>query len=242
MGLFKKRKTLRETAKELYLTKSLQELSAMIGDGLINKTQPATVEEKSALVDAYLEKLVSTDVSDGGFGCKNIPAAMSVISQSDDFSWSIFQNGIHKRKSSFGCEVIENFRLEFLKNYILAGNTKPVQKDWFNLIFKVYDDTQVENTSNGMLTKNNLEDIKSPIYNKWVYEGNDSDFILYKIKVAISFCDSNFVKRYGLVKGGAAEKTTSDFVENAYITFDDIVKFNSKYEVENFLNDCQTIG
>lgn len=243
MGLFKKKKSFKELTIEKYRAKSLQELTVIIGGGLKDKSEPASIDEKFWLANVYIEKLIGSDVADGGFGYMDNSAALNVVSSTDAFSESIYEYGIYKRKGSFGGEVIQNYRLEFLKNYLSAGNIKPIQTDWARLIFKVYDDTIEENTANGMLTQDNLKDIDSPIYNPWVYSGEDSECILYKIKVAILFCDDDFVKRYGLIKGGKSSgKSIIDTISDDYITFKDVTAYNSKYEIENFLNDCQTIG
>lgn len=242
MGLFKKKKSFKELIKEKYMAKSLQELTAIIGGGLKDKSEPVSIDEKFWLAGVYVEKLIVANISEGGFGYKDSVAAANVVSLTDAFSGSVYEYGIYKRMGNFGGEIIQNYRLEFLKNYLLVGNTKPIQSDWARLIFKIYDDTQEGNTANGTLTQDNLKDIDCPLYNPWVYSGEDSECIIYKIKVAILFCDDDFVKRYGLIKGGkSAGKSIVDTISDDYITFKDVTAYNSKYEIENFLNDCQTI-
>ena len=233
-------KSSREKTREQYASKSLQELTDIIGSGLKDNKICTTVAEKVGLVDAYLEQLVCSDVLEGGFGFRDSALAREIVAEGGHFAGSIYDFGTHKYYSKALGTVIRNYRLEFLKNYLVAGNTKVFRGEWFQVLF-TYPDKYREAVPGGFdadginyyLEKEDLKNPECHIYDPWVYQGTDEEFILFKLKCAIAFCDFHYAKNNGCYFNGDSSER--------YLCFSDLKDSGckSKSELAQYLDDCQ---
>lgn len=220
--LFKKKVDYAAQLKDV----SLREMANVIGWGVHDKTAKSTNPELAknySLYSVYFKRLVYSSVSEGGFGGDpNInydPDRCLMISVETD--------GAYSRINAYGKELIINYKLQYLKNYIKTGNTIPLKKAWIDVIFNVFNDENSSLNEKDIINKNHY------IYNQWVYTGDDN-FILYKIKLAISLSNPDFLREWGLFRPGV------DGPSDEYITIDDVIKFNNQGDLAFYLDSIQT--
>lgn len=175
------------------------------------------------LYTEYLKRLIYSSVSEGGFG-GNPDINYDIDAY---FKMSVQSDGAYSRTNAYGKIIILNYKLQFLKNYIENGNTAPIKRQWAEYIFSIFDNEELE------LSENDLKNKNHSIYNPWVYKGSE-DFVLYKIKLAISISDFKFLSKFGLYKPGK-NGSTDDF-----ITIDDLVGFVNQQDLMNYINSIQT--
>ena len=236
-------KSPREKARELYLSKSLQELSEIVGSGLKDNNEIRTVDEGFGLADAYLEKLMCSKVEEGGFGFHDAALAREIVSEGSHFAGSVYDFGTHERNSKAMGKYIQNYRLEFLKNYLLAGNTQKFHTEWFRVLFRSYHgyaELKEEGFSlegiNEYLEKDDLKNPECYIYDTWVYEGADIAFTTLKLKCAIYFIDFMTAREGGYFLHGDPQERSLHFedVKEASCT--------SEKELSQFLADCRVVS
>lgn len=242
MGFLNKLKNIfkspQQKAEELYSEKSLWELSDMIGRGLDNYEDKMSIDEKYGLCEAYLGKLLRAPVGEGGMGLSD-EAVIKELTESLYFD--VYRYGVYKRKSNVMGSIIINYTFEYMKNYLSAGNKirNPVFINCFLLIRKAVRSKEenvedFEQEEYGLFYEQ-IADQSCAIYNPWIYRNGDDDFILYKLKCAILLSDDNYLEEFGLYRKDKDGETTDE-----YITIDDLIKFENKQDVRDFLDFCQT--
>ena len=237
---------IKEKIEEDFGNKSLSELSLIIGGGekyinwgstgnwLHEHFQGNYTTDYTAtycLVEIYLKKLVSSNETEGGFGIDGGDEIIKTVDALNRVHKSVCSDGVYQRFSKVKGPIIQNYMLEFLKNYLLNGN-RAVLYDEFDLISSIFYNTQNKIDTDGMiLTKGDISNINSPIYDNWIYHGS-TEFILAKIRLAIRLGHPRFVIENGLYIDGDRNK--------GYMTIDSFKHIDNLQDLLNYLDDCQT--
>ena len=230
MGLFNLFKRNKVNPAEILKDVSLEDLAAVIGEGIgdyyAKKRKPELSSDSKIYVacfDEYFKKLVYGDVSNGGFG-GNEKLFFDSLAESF-FSQSVKSDGI---KNYQGKLVVYNYKLEFLRNYIRSGNTTPLKREWVELIFNIVEDETSAFGEKAIVNRHH------DIYIPWVYEGDD-DFVLYKIKTVTFLSDSAKLAEWGLYRPDKNGNPTDEFV-----TVLDLIRFDNQVDLMSYLDSLQT--
>lgn len=198
-----------------YNEKTLQELTYLIDN-------PERPDDKWQIKNAYLKKLFESDPSEGGFGADFMTVSEFYIDTvAGDY---LLEDGAHLKTGKFTGTTVQNHLLEYVKNYILAGNTNMLYGEHIYAIGNALDD--------GSITTKLIEDKNSYIYNNGLYKFSDE--AAYKLRAAIFISQLNNLIKFGLYKKDKDGKITSK-----YIDVSDIEDLTPE-ETKDFIDYSQT--
>lgn len=221
MGLFdifNKKKAIDWTAK------SISEL-----ESVINAKDYPSDDDRQFCIMNYVHKIIEMPKSQGGFGGSKEYISSPMILAS--LKSSIEKWGIHVKRFPNGRSVINNFVLEFVKNYIEHNFPKPInsyclKKITATLLGECSDDE--EERHDAVSLKILIEQSNGDLYTRGLYEKYGD----YKFFIALQLQDEDFHKEFPVFR-----RNSDGSFSNERLSVADIADLDAE-DVEAFIGDC----